>query len=170
MPVRYILLSVWVWLSIFFQLSIIQYVGLCAVSLPIPLVMIGRIYILCLIITIKSEVWTITHCLWLGHEKIVWAVCLSIVLSGIGVMHAIEAPTSKQVNTLRCRQNGRHFPRHIFKFILLNEHIWISITISLKFDPKPLCEPIQWWLIYWCTCASLDLNKLMPSPTMARET
>ena len=39
-----------------------------------------NIYILCLIIIIKSEVWTITHCLALGHETIVSAVCLSIFL------------------------------------------------------------------------------------------
>ena len=80
MPVRYILSSVWVRLSIFSPLSIIQYVGLCVFSLPIPLVMIERIYILCLFIIIKSEVWTITHCLGLGHETIVCAVCLSIFL------------------------------------------------------------------------------------------
>ena len=78
MPVRYNLSSVWVRLSIFFQLSIILYVGLCVFSLPIPFVMIERIYILCLIIIIKSEVWTITHCLGLGHETMVCAVCLSI--------------------------------------------------------------------------------------------
>ena len=67
-------------LSIFSPLSIIQYVGLYVFSLPISLVMIGRIYILCLIIIIKSEVWTITHCLVLGHETMVSAVCLSIFL------------------------------------------------------------------------------------------
>ena len=77
MPVRYILTSVWVRLSIFSQLSIIQYVGLCVFSLPISLVMIERISILCFII-IKSEVWIITHCLMLGHETMVCAVCLSI--------------------------------------------------------------------------------------------
>ena len=50
MPVRYILSRVWVrlspGLSIFSQLSIIQYMGLCVFSLPISLVMIGRIYTL----------------------------------------------------------------------------------------------------------------------------
>ena len=81
MPVRYNLSSVWVRLSIFSQLSIIQYVGLCVFSLPISFVMIERIYILCLIIIIKSEVWTITHCLGLGHETMLCAVCLSIFLS-----------------------------------------------------------------------------------------
>ena len=80
MPVRYNLSSVWVRLRIFSQLSIIQYVGLCVFSLPIPFVMIERIYILCLIMIIKPEVWTITLCLGLGHETMVCTVCLSIVL------------------------------------------------------------------------------------------
>ena len=39
-----------------------------------------RIYILCLIIIIKSEVWTFTHCSGLGHETMVYAVCLSVFL------------------------------------------------------------------------------------------
>ena len=37
MPVRYNLSSVWVRLSIFSQLSIIQYVGLCVLVYPFPL-------------------------------------------------------------------------------------------------------------------------------------
>ena len=41
----------------------------CVFSLPISFAMIERIYILCLIIIIKSEVGTITHCLGLGHEQ-----------------------------------------------------------------------------------------------------
>ena len=78
MPVRYILSSVWVRLSIFSPLSIIHYVGLYVFSLLISLVMIERMHILCLIIIIKSEVWSITHCLGLGHETMVSAQCLSI--------------------------------------------------------------------------------------------
>ena len=39
-------------------------------------------------------------------------------------------------NTLRPRQNGRHFADAIFKCIFLNENIWISIQISLKFVPR----------------------------------
>ena len=80
MPVRYNLSSVWARLSISSQLSLIQYVGLCVFSLPMSFVMIERIYILCLIIIIKSKVWTITHCLGLGHETMVCAVCHSIFL------------------------------------------------------------------------------------------
>ena len=40
------------------------------------------------------------------------------------------------INTLRPRQNGRHFADSIFKCIVLNENVWIPIKISLKFVPK----------------------------------
>ena len=37
-----------------------------------------KTYTICLIIIIKSEVWTIIDCLGLGHETMVCAVCFSI--------------------------------------------------------------------------------------------
>ena len=40
------------------------------------------------------------------------------------------------VNTLRPGQNGRHFADDIFKCVLLNENVWITINKSLKFVPK----------------------------------
>ena len=40
------------------------------------------------------------------------------------------------VITLRPRQNGHHFADDTFKLIFVNENVWISITISLKFVPK----------------------------------
>ena len=40
------------------------------------------------------------------------------------------------INTLRTRQNGRHFADDPFKRIFLNETIAISIKISLNFFPK----------------------------------
>ena len=40
------------------------------------------------------------------------------------------------INTLRPRQNGRHFTDAIFKCIFLYEDVWIPIWISLKFVPK----------------------------------
>ena len=56
-------------------------------------------------------------------------------------------------NTLRPRQNGRHFPDDIFKCIFLNDNVWISIKISLKFVPKgpinnipPLVQIMAWRL------------------------
>ena len=41
-----------------------------------------------------------------------------------------------RLNTLRQRQNGRHFADDIFKRIFLNGKIWISINISLRFVPR----------------------------------
>ena len=40
------------------------------------------------------------------------------------------------LNTLRLRENGRDFPDYILKCIFLNEKVWISIKISLKFVPE----------------------------------
>ena len=75
------------------------------------------------------------------------------------------------VNTLRPRQNGRHFPDDIFKCIFLNEDVRISIQISLKFVPKgpinsiPALVQIMAWRqsapIYRRIYASLDLNELI---------
>ena len=42
---------------------------------------------------------------------------------------------SQNINTLGPRQKGRHFADDIFKCIFLNESVWISINISLKFVP-----------------------------------
>ena len=43
---------------------------------------------------------------------------------------------SYAVNTLRPRQNGRPFADDNFKWIFLNEDIWISLRISLRFVPR----------------------------------
>ena len=40
------------------------------------------------------------------------------------------------INTLRPRQNGRHFPDDNFKRIFFNENVWFPIKISLKFVPN----------------------------------
>ena len=81
-------------------------------------------------------------------------------------------------NTLRPRQNGRHFPDDIFKCIFLNEKVLILIKISLKLIPKgsinnipalvqimawrrpgdkPLSEPM---MVFRRIYASLGLNEL----------
>ena len=39
-------------------------------------------------------------------------------------------------NTLRPKQNGRHFADDIFKYIFLNERVSIAIKILLKFVPN----------------------------------
>ena len=55
------------------------------------------------------------------------------------------------VNTLRPRQNGRYFADDMFKYIFLNENVWILIENSLKFVPKgsinnnpALCQIMAW--------------------------
>ena len=89
-------------------------------------------------------------------------------------------------NTLRPRQNGRHFPDDFFKWIFLNENVWISINISLKFVPrgpinniptfvqvmawrwpsdKPLSEPMMIRLpTHWCVTRPQWVNR--PSDAM----
>ena len=52
------------------------------------------------------------------------------------VKHWLSMHLCVQVNTLRPRQNGRHFADDIFKRIFFNENVRISIKISLKFVPK----------------------------------
>ena len=47
------------------------------------------------------------------------------------------------VNTLRPRQNGRHFVDDTFKRIFANENARISIKISLKFVPKSPIDDIS---------------------------
>ena len=47
-----------------------------------------------------------------------------------------HARKSKLFNTLRPRQNGRHFPDDIFQWIFLNKNAWISINTSLKYVPQ----------------------------------
>ena len=61
---------------------------------------------------------------------------------GLNVLNATRTPVTASgmiittVNTLRPRQNGRHFADDIFKCIFLNESVWIPIEISLKLVPK----------------------------------
>ena len=56
------------------------------------------------------------------------------------------------LNTLRPRQNGRQFPIDIFKWIFLNENVWISINISLNFVPNgPINNiPTLVQVMAWC--------------------
>ena len=48
----------------------------------------------------------------------------------------VNVEINSDINTLRPRQNGRHFADDICKGIFLNENILIAIKISLKFVPK----------------------------------
>ena len=67
------------------------------------------------------------------------------------------------VNTLRPRQQGRHFPDNIFKCILLNENVWISIRISVKFVPKVLINntPSLVEIMAWCRSGDKPFSQPM---------
>ena len=65
-------------LSQFSQISFMH--GLCVFSLSTSLTTIVIIYVFCLIIIIKSEVWPICHSLRLGHETMICVACLFIFL------------------------------------------------------------------------------------------
>ena len=59
-----------------------------------------------------------------------------------GLSHWQKTDPDWTLNTLRPRQNRRHFADAIFKCIFLNENVWILINISLKFVPKGLINNI----------------------------
>ena len=79
------------------------------------------------IFSLKSVPWGTRdekHVTWHMHDDVMTGALLKLLpyLSG-----------RQWVKTLRPRQNGRHFPDDIFKWIFLNENVWISINILLKF-------------------------------------
>ena len=116
-----------------------------------------REYILCLIIIIKSEVWTITHCLGLGHETMVCTVCLSIFLyvgsicmTSICPIHAV---VWQHFVCLRGWQN---------ELIVL---VWHDLCFNDVGHQSGMWHAMSHWWVLWCTCMMLAvcdvLNCLM---------
>ena len=64
------------------------------------------------------------------------AFCTSDWIPGRGYASSDALWISVFVDTLRPKQNSLHFPYDIFKCIYLNENVWISIRISLRYVPK----------------------------------
>ena len=67
------------------------------------------------------------------------------------------------LNTLRPRQNGRHFTDDIFKCIFLTGNVWIAIKISFKFVPKIQINniPTLVQIMAWCGPGNKPLSELM---------
>ena len=67
------------------------------------------------------------------------------------------------VQLIEAEKNGRHFPDDIFKCIFLNENVYISIKISLKFVPKdPINKnPALVLIMAWCLLGERPLSELM---------
>ena len=106
-------------------------------------------------------------------KKICWKYCFQ--MSWI-ILFRLQCIFPFGVNTLRPRQK---FTDNIFKCIFLNENVWISLKISLRFVPKlpinnipalvpimarrragnkPLSEPMMAWVTntYMCHLASMS--------------
>ena len=79
------------------------------------------IYTPCLIIIIKSEVWTITHYLGSGHETMVCAVCLSIFLWYCTSLN-LRAFTSVELDAL-CAVSNKNFDKEP-SVLELNCKLW----------------------------------------------
>ena len=61
-------------------------------------------------------------------------------------------PQKSTTLTNEAETNGRHFPDDIFKYIVFNANVWISMEISLKFVPKgPINNiPALVQIMAWC--------------------
>ena len=66
-------------------------------------------------------------------------------------------------NTSRPKQNGRRFAHDVFKCIFLNEKVWISLNISLKFVPKVPNDtiPALVQVMAWRCSGDKPLSELM---------
>ena len=70
------------------------------------------------------------------HQPIEW-------INDVQVLRCLVASQGhNDFNTLRSRQNCYHFADDIFKGIFLNENVWISLKISLKFIPEGAVDNI----------------------------
>ena len=71
-----------------------------------------------------------------------------------------------RLNTMRQRQNGRHYPHDILKCIFLNETVWISIKISLRFGLRGRSNnlPASGQIMDWRRPG----DKLLSEPMMVR--
>ena len=72
------------------------------------------------------------------------------------------------LNTLRPRQNGRHFIDDLFRCILMNENISISINISLKVVPKGQIKniPSMIEIVAWCRPGDKPLSEPMMASSL----
>ena len=108
-----------------------------------------------------------THC-WNATERLwaFWLVCsvwniIKYLLNSITNLRSHYPAMA--FNTLRLRQNGRHFADDTFKRIFLNENIRIWIKISLKFVPKVLINniPVLVQIMAWRRSGDKPLSEPM---------
>ena len=76
---------------------------------------------------------------WTNVDQIPWCFLVSQGLNELNENWQFR----NRFDTLRSRQNGRHFADGIFKSIFWNENCLIVIQISLKFAPKRPIDNMQ---------------------------
>ena len=81
-------------------------------------------------------VWRDTELFPLNHARMVVSTSVCHLTRLAMVPGHATIGYRQTFNTLRPRQNGRHFADDTFKCIFLNVYVRISITISLKFVPR----------------------------------
>ena len=115
--------------------------------------------------------------LYTDHPVTTWTTQQSTMVGvmgdpGFSILDSIDihvitltdhAALPKISNTLRPRQDGRHY--NIFKCIFLNENVWISIKIKLKYVLK-----IHWSLFLRVKLTTFQLvgGKPLSEPMMVR--
>ena len=105
---------------------------------------------------------------WKNQETIseLGAISFAFPTFAQNISQNVPQPYRQGVNSLRPRQNGRHFADEVFKCILLNENVWIPIKISLKFVPQGLINniPALVQIMAWCRQG----DKPLSGPMMVR--
>ena len=90
-----------------------------------------------IIINNKSEVWPICHCLGLGHQTMVCAVCLSIFVYTIthwpqAVLHEALASLASHKSKCKTRANGIHWAGKSLSLIYGKLFPYCSRKVILK--------------------------------------
>ena len=100
-----------------------------------------REYVRCLITIIKSEVWTIIHCLGLGHGTMVCAVCLSIFLwwSSYGNIFLVTGPLWGEPPVTGGFPSQRPVSRSFDVLFDVRLNIWLR--------KQSIC---RWFVTPWC--------------------
>ena len=98
---------------------------------------------------------------YLHNPYILKQLCL--YQKGVISMSLLQFDVCPLLNTLRPRQNGCHFTDDISKCILLDENVWISIKISMKFVPMgPINSiPALVQIMAWCRPGDKPLSEPM---------
>ena len=78
-----------------------------------------------------------------AHYDVIGMWCIFLWCRHITSYESVKCIHSCFFNRLRPRLYGCHFADDSFKCIFLNEHVWISIQISLKFVPKDQIDNIS---------------------------